>query len=121
MILIARTTPEPRNPQIVARLVQGGHQVTIANSTAEAFEAISELQPKLIILEEPQTRRCPNLLCGWIREALNPPPKLLGLAWIHDRQQRAACEACMTLLRPDSDPMLVAATAEALLKEAEPS
>lgn len=114
MILIAQQTSGPRYAEVVARLTRAGHQVMVASSTAEAFGLIPDLQPSVIVLEEPDIDRCPHLLCGWIGQAMTPPPKMLGLVRIQDPEQRARCAECMTLLAPDADPSLVAATAMAL-------
>lgn len=117
MILIAQRANGPRYAQVVARLTRTGHNVVLAHSAAEAYEVIDTSEPDLVVLEKPDVGKCPDLLCGWIREANATPPKLLGLVHISDPDQRVRCEACMALLRPDAHPSLVSATITALLEE----
>lgn len=117
MILIVQQATGPKYAEVVARLVQAGNQVVIANSTAEAFDLITDLQPTVVLLDEPAIDRAPNLLCCWIQEAMTPKPKVLGVLRVTDPEQRAHCADCMTTLPPGTDPSLVTAMALALLEE----
>lgn len=114
MILIAQRGSGPRHAEVVARLVRSGHRVVMANSTAEAFDLIPDVYPDVILLEEPEVLRCPNVLCGWIREAIRPTPRMAALVRIDDPAQRARCEACLTVLPPGSSSPAIAATLASL-------
>lgn len=115
MILIAQQANGPMYAGVVARLTRARQQVLIAGSTAEAFDLIPDVRPDLVILDRPDVAACPHVLCGWIREAITPAPRLLGLTDTEDPAQRERCQRCMTLLHPGTHPAVVAAHALELL------
>ncbi len=115
MILIAQRSHGPAYAELVAHLQRAEMPVVVAGSIAEAFDLIPDVRPRLIILDHPGADSCPNLLCGWIREAVSPVPLMLGLANIEDPLQRARCRECMAVLHPETHPALIAARAIELL------
>lgn len=114
MILIAQQTSGSQYAGVVARLVEADQKVVVANSKAEAFGLMPDLKPTVVLLEDPEVHRCPHVLCGWIRAATTPVPKLVGIVRIDDPDQRARCGECMTVLGPDTHASLVAGTVMAL-------
>lgn len=116
MILLVQREKQPNRAQLVARLLQGGHSVAIAHGDAEGRDLVFELRPTLVVLDEPRVERCPDVFCAWVQDALGTPPALLGLVDVAEPALRERCEACMTLLPPDTAPRLSAATATTILQ-----
>lgn len=89
--------------RVLELLEEDGFAVTTARSEIEALELVRP--PVVVLLDNPAVERCPDVLCGWIRQDIRPvPPMVAILAGWDGSPQLDRCRECMAVFTPADPP-----------------
>lgn len=92
---------------VLELLRKEGFDVVTAANEAEAYEHVGSQM--VILMDEPPVERCPDTLCGRIRQDVRPvPPMVAVLSGARPATRLNGCEGCMEVFSCMSHPEAIA-------------
>jgi CheY-like chemotaxis protein len=91
---------------VLELLREEGFDVVTATSESDAFERVGSCM--VVLLDEPPVERCPDTLCGRIRQDIRPvPPMVAVLSGANPGRRLGRCAGCMEVFSCTSRPEVI--------------